>query len=66
MPLPPALPAKLISEAELAAGEALLQSGQVLDLETWKQLHALPIHLTNDGLMVAIASSSDAPMAEGV
>ena len=59
MPLPPALPAKLISEAELAAGEALLQSGQVLDLETWKQLQALPIHLTDDGLMVAIASSSD-------
>ena len=59
MPLPPALPAKLISEAELAAGEALLQSGQVLDLETWKQLQALPIHLNDDGLMVAIASSSD-------
>ena len=59
MPLPPALPAKLISEAELAAGEALLQSGQGLDLETWKQLQALPIHLTNDSLMVAIASSSD-------
>ena len=59
MPLPPALPAKLISEAELAAGEALLQSGQVLDLETWKQLQALPIHLSDDGLMVAIASSSD-------
>ncbi|MDB4673100.1 type II/IV secretion system protein, partial [bacterium] len=59
MPLPPALPAKLISEAELAAGETLLQSGQVLDLETWKQLQALPIHLKDDGLMVAIASSSD-------
>jgi len=59
MPLPPALPAKLISEAELAAGETLLQSGQVLDLETWKQLQALPIHLNDDGLMVAIASSSD-------
>ena len=59
MPLPPALPAKLISEAELAAGEALLQSGKVLDLETWKQLQALPIHLSDDGLMVAIASSSD-------
>ena len=59
MPLPPALPAKLISEAELAAGEALLRSGKVLDLETWKQLQALPIHLSDDGLMVAIASSSD-------
>jgi len=59
MPLPPALPAKLISEAELAAGETLLQSGKVLDLETWKQLQALPIHLTDNGLMVAIASSSD-------
>ncbi len=59
MPLPPALPAKLISEAELAAGEALLQSGKVLDLETWKRLQSLPIHLTDDGLMVAIASSSD-------
>ncbi|QNI75037.1 GspE/PulE family protein [Synechococcus sp. MVIR-18-1] len=59
MPLPPALPEKLISEAELAAGEAILQSGQVLDLETWKQLQALPIHLTDDGLIVAIASSSD-------
>ena len=59
MPLPPALPAKLISKAELAAGEALLQSGKVLDLETWKQLQALPIHLSDDGLMVAIASSSD-------
>ena len=59
MPLPPALPAKLISEAELAAGEALLQSGKVLDLETWKQLQALPIHLSVDSLMVAIASSSD-------
>lgn len=59
MPLPPALPAKLISEAELAAGEALLQSGKVLDLETWKQLQALPIHLSEDGLIVAIASSSD-------
>jgi type IV pilus assembly protein PilB len=59
MPLPPALPAKLISEAELAAGEALLQSGKVLDLETWKQLQALPIHLSVDSLMVAIASSSN-------
>ena len=59
MPLPPALPAKLISEAELAAGEALLRSGKVLDLETWKQLQALPIHLSDDSLMVAIASSSD-------
>ena len=59
MPLPPALPAKLISEVEIAAGEALLQSGKVLDLETWKQLQALPIHLSDDGLMVAIASSSD-------
>jgi type IV pilus assembly protein PilB len=66
MPLSPALPAKLISEAELAAGEALLQSGKVLELETWKQLQALPIRLSDDGLMVAIASSSDAPMAEGV
>ncbi len=59
MPLPPALPAKLISPAELAAGEALLQSGKVLNLETWEQLQALPIHLTDDGLMVATASSSD-------
>ena len=59
MPLPPALQAKLISPAELAAGEALLQSGKVLNLETWEQLQALPIHLTDDGLMVATASSSD-------
>ena len=59
MSLRPALPAKLISEAELAAGETLLQSGKVLDFETWKQLQALPFHLTDDGLMVAIASSSD-------
>lgn len=66
MPLPPALPATLISEAELAAGEALLHSGKVLDLETWRQLQALPIHLTNDALTVAIASSSERASREQV
>ena len=57
MPLPPAPPAKLISEAELAAGKALLQSGQVLDLETWKLLQGFAIHGTSKGRMVAVASS---------
>ncbi len=66
MPLPPALPATLISEAELTAGEALLHSGKVLDLETWRQLQALPIHLTNDALTVAIASSSERASREQV
>ncbi len=66
MPLPPALPATLISEAELAAGEALLHSGKVLDLETWRQLQALPIHLTKDALTVAIASSSERASREQV
>ena len=66
MPLPPALPAKLISAVELAAGESLLQSGKVLDHETWQQLQALPIHVTEDGLTVAIASSSDRDNRESI